>query len=443
MEHLRGCRVVVVDDKPEEAEPIIRALGLKGIPVAYFKISPEDDPPKNPCPPGVRLAILDIELGYNLTGENQTVKFLLRVLNQIISKENGPYMVVLWTNYPGEKESFDGEIFREDSLPNPVVSVMLDKSKYGNNLSAIGDKLEEELSKLACFRILQFWEEASFNAATEVTNRLCEIVDPKAPNLQEWIKDWDTGASQLIRAMACEEYGEGLAEPRSALAAFCTSLNPLHGDRMENLTADPPEALVESWVQILKEGDCQDEKRARINAMLHVATEGLGREWAGNMYPLPEDEKWKGHFPQRDELVGEFLADPRNMEAASKTCAPILVEISPICDHAQDKVRVFRLLGGILAPTEQHKFFKQPQRKGPEFLWKLQRLHLSKGVPTPGVFDLYLSARLFYSLSKERSRELTPTLRLRTQACTALQAWFSAHASRVGLFLLRPPEKTS
>src|SRR5208337_3022741 len=125
MDHLRGCRVVVIDDKPDEAEPIIRALGLRGIPVAYFKISPEDDPPQNPCPPGVRLAILDVELGLNLTGEKQRVGYLLQVLKQVISKENGPYMVVLWTKYPAEKETFDEEIFLEDSLPNPVVSVML------------------------------------------------------------------------------------------------------------------------------------------------------------------------------------------------------------------------------------------------------------------------------------------------------------------------------
>ncbi len=443
MEYLRGCRVIVIDDKPEEAEPIIRALGLRGIPVAYFKISSEDDPPKNPCPPGVRLAILDIELGLNLPGKEERVGYLLQMLAQIIAKENGPYMVVLWTKYPGDKQTFDEQIFREESLPNPVVSVMLEKSKYEDDLVALGAKLDEELTKVACLRVLQFWEEASFSAASEVTNRLCEILDSKATNLQEWVREWNTEVSQVIRAMAHEGYGEGLTEPRSASAALYASLNPLHGDRLENLTGDPPEPVVESWAEILKAGDCQDEKRARINTMMHVAEESLGREWTGNIYPLPEDEKWKGCFPGRVELVGEFLGDRQNMEAASKSCTPVLVEISPICDHAQAKVRVFRLLGGILAPTEEYKLFKQPQRKGPEFLWKLERLHLSKGVTAPGVFDLYLSARLLYSLSKERSRELTPTLRLRTQACTALQAWFSAHAARVGLFLLRPREKTS
>jgi hypothetical protein len=457
MDHLRGCRVVVIDDKPDEAEPIIRALGLRGIPVAYFKISPEDDPPQDPCPPGVRLAILDVELGLNLTGEKQRVGYLLQVLKQVISKENGPYMVVLWTKYPAEKETFDEEIFLEDSLPNPVVSVMLEKLKYGNDLNAIGAKLEEELTKLAPFRILQFWEEASFNAATEVTNLFCQIAESKATNPDAWLTEWQTGVSRLVRAMASEEYGQGLSEPTSALAAFYTSLNPLHGDRMENLTGNPPDRIVQCAQEILGAGDCSEEQRARINTMLHISAEPGTRPWAGKIYALPENGKWP-HLPTRPDLVEEFLVanKPRDEEreekkrwekerdAVSKACAPVLVEVSPLCDHAQGKVRVLRLLAGLWVPTERRKLFKQPNdRKVGEFLWKLERLYLSTGVPSPGVYDLYLSARLVYSFKRLEENDLAASLRLRTQACTSLQAWFSAHAGRVGLFLLRPAEKTT
>ncbi len=227
MERLTGCRVVLVDDKPEEAQPIIRSLGLKGVPVAYFKISSEkgDEPPKRPCPPGVRLAILDIELGLNLTGDKQRVGYLLQVLKQIIRQDNGPYMVVLWTKFTEDKKIFEADIFREPTLPNPVVTVILDKSKYGNDLAAISARLEEELSKVPSFRILQFWEESTFNAASEVTNRLTEIVDSKARDLSEWVKDWRAGLPQIIKEMALEEYGEGLTEPGPTLTAFYASLN--------------------------------------------------------------------------------------------------------------------------------------------------------------------------------------------------------------------------
>jgi hypothetical protein len=452
MECLRGCRVIVIDDKPEEAEPIIRALGLRGIPVAYFKISPEDEPPDKPCPPGVRLAILDVELGLNLTGERQRVGYLLQVLRQVISRENGPYVAVLWTKYPEDKETFDAEVFREDSLPNPVASVMLEKSKYGRDLTAIDAELTKELAKLDSFQALQFWEATSYRAATEVSNRLCEIADSKSTSLADWIKDWNIGVSQLIRAMASEEYGQGLAEPAPALAALYTSLNPLHGDRMEYLTSDPPDCIVKCAAEILKAGDCTEEQRGRINTMLHVSVEPGTRPWAGKIYALPENGRWP-HLPTRADLLEEFLVAnkvkekerwERDSDAVSKVCVPVLVEVSPICDHAQAKVHVLRFLGGLLVPSENSRLLKRPNdRKMGEFLWKLERLYLSTGVPTEGVYDLYLSARLVYSFKPSEENALVANLRLRTQACTSLQSWFSAHAGRVGLFLLRPVEKTT
>jgi hypothetical protein len=449
MDRLRGCRVVVVDDKPGEAEPIIRSLGLKGVPVAYFKISGEagDEPPKQPCPPGVRLAILDIELGLNLTGGKPRVGYLLQVLKQIISPENGPYMVVLWTRYTEEKEIFEAEIFREQSLPNPIVTVTLDKLKYGKDLDAIARKLEEELSKAPAFRILQFWEESAFNAASEVTNRLSEIIDSKANDLSEWVAIWKTDLPQIIRAMALEEYGEGLTEPKPTLTAFYTSLNPLHGDRLETLTNNPPTDLRENAIDVLKAGDCSDEKRAKINSMLHVATEGLERLWAGNAYLLPGGKDCPPHLPRRDEVIEEFLLAKksekdhwnREKELVSKVCVALLIEINPTCDHAQGKVRMLRLLAGILVPKEHRKVLKQRnERRIGEFLWKLEDLYLSKAPTSPGIYDLYLSARLLYSLNREEGSKLKPLLRLRTQAAVALQAWFSAHAARVGLFLLKP-----
>jgi hypothetical protein len=384
--------VILVDDKPEEAEPIIRALGLKGIPVAYFKISPEDDPPERPCPPGVRLAILDIELGLNLTGERQRVGYLLQVLRKIISSENGPYIAVLWTNYPEDKEIFDQEVFREESIPNPVVSVTLEKSKFGHDLGAIQSRLNDEIRSVSSFQVLQFWEKASYCAATQVSNLLFEIGSLKAPNLQEWLKNWNIVVSQMIRAMASEEYGKGLSDPTAALAAFYTSLNPLHGDKMESVTSSPPgDDLIRGAGEILKAGDCGDERRAKINTMLHVACERTARPWAGKIYALPKSGKWQ-HLPTREGLAEEFLLTSKQSEGERwqkewdmlcNVCAPVLVEISPLCDHAQAKVRVLRLLGGLLAPTENYKSLRQPNdRRVGEFLWKLELLHLTSGVPS-------------------------------------------------------------
>jgi hypothetical protein len=451
VDYLRGCRVIVADDKPSEAEPIIRALGLKGIPVAFFKVSQEDELPEVPCPLGVRLAILDIELGLSLTREEQRVAYLLQVLKQLLSRDNGPYMVVLWTHYPQYKQTFEEEIFKEGDLPRPVLTIALDKTKYGGDVKAIAAELKSELSKVSSFPILQFWEEASFHASTAVSNRLCEIADSRAANLRDWAIQWNTEVSRLVRAMASEEYGQGLADPSAALTAFYTSLNPLHGDRMEALSADAPQGLAANAAEALRAPECLPEQRAMVNSMLHLATEPAKRPWAGKVYALPEGRKW-AHLPSSQELIAEFLDVKKEQGGDSQEdgqgtavtelfgkCAPVLVELSPVCDYAQGKVRALRLLGGLLAPIGEKKRLKQPNdRQIGGFLWKLEQIYLSNGVPSAGIYDLYLSARFLFNFDLRDEGQLNAILRLRGQAFGALQAWFGAHAARQGIFLLRP-----
>jgi len=188
-----------------------------------------------------------------------------------------------------------------------------------------------------------------------------------------------------------------------------------------------------------------------VNSMLHVATDFARRPWAGKVYTLPEDRKWP-HLPSREDLIVEFLLarkddgadnqeDERRAAVAdlSGKCAPVLVELSPVCDYAQGKVRSLRLLGGLLAPIAEKQRLKQPNdRQIGAFLWKLEQIYLSNGVPSAGIYDLYLSARFLCNFGLRDEGQLNAILRLRGQAFGALQAWFGAHAARQGIFLLRP-----
>ena len=68
MEGLRTSRVLVVDDKFEEALPFIQAIAKYGIGALYFSgVKDEELPEEGNKLTGIRLAALDMNLGGNET----------------------------------------------------------------------------------------------------------------------------------------------------------------------------------------------------------------------------------------------------------------------------------------------------------------------------------------------------------------------------------------
>jgi len=63
MNGLSGARVLLLDDEPNEALPIIKAFAKAGIPIAYFDGKRAGLPAKTRRLRGIRLAILDMNLG--------------------------------------------------------------------------------------------------------------------------------------------------------------------------------------------------------------------------------------------------------------------------------------------------------------------------------------------------------------------------------------------
>src|SRR3989339_734888 len=98
IENLSTSRVLVVDDKPEEAIPILTALSEVGVGCVYVK---GDDYERLPTKPieGIRLVFLDMRLGEG--GDQKGVlSKTLHVLKKCVSPNTMPLVVVCWTMHP-------------------------------------------------------------------------------------------------------------------------------------------------------------------------------------------------------------------------------------------------------------------------------------------------------------------------------------------------------
>jgi hypothetical protein len=108
-----------------------------------------------------------------------------------------------------------------------------------------------------------------------------------------------------------------------------------------------------------------------------------------------------------------------------------LLEVTPACDHAQNKNEGARFVAGILIPDEHAKVFVDLKNMGKKpFLKKMEPIQVPGKV---GAWHLVLNARAFHSVPKpNKSIKCPPVARLREGIQNDIRAWFAAHAARPG-----------
>jgi|GEM_PF-797315 len=502
MTGLTGTRVIVVDDEPDEALPVLKALAKKGVSAAYFTGNLEELPEESSRLSGIRLAILDMDITGSGSDKNKAAA-LVNVIKKIINPQNGPFAVLVWTKHPEIIELFENYIFLEKDIPNSICTVTLTKDKCkknGNfNFEIVADKLSEALSETSPLLFLQTWEEKCFKAASEVTNNLSILSENNAEGLEEWRKNWKEQLLMLMRTMAQAQAGKHLTQD-NCLDSFYGSLNPLHADRMENKVSDLTAFLIQKSSEIIDSlADVSVEQKAKINTMLHIAFEGTSNFSGGNIYLYKTEEKpeW---VPALDDILSDLLPESfklteqsyetlkaeglpentisqlkklynkkdnsgekgflkdvekeighdqiikyksailksalhhKNKQLLSSASQIVLVEINALCDHAQKNISIARFVSGILTPTNHYGNIKKAEfikRLGPFFFDQSPEL-ISKGE-----YYLCLSSRhLVTTCRLHEIKNTKPVGRLRSQALTALQAWFAGHASRPGMLIL-------
>ena len=87
--------VVIIDNEPKEALPLIQVLARKGVSVTYYKGNDNDSLPENKSQ-NVRLVFLDLQL-IDTSNEHHISKHIANLLDQVISPTNGPFILIIWS----------------------------------------------------------------------------------------------------------------------------------------------------------------------------------------------------------------------------------------------------------------------------------------------------------------------------------------------------------
>jgi hypothetical protein len=446
MNGLIGTRVLLLDDEPKEALPVIKAFSKTGIPIAYFDGNHDGFPLESEKLSGVRLAILDIDLGFGGPAKN-LASTLTGAFSRIISDQNGPYGILVWTNHHEHIKAVAEAIFAHKLIPKPVYIVSLKKAQFINGLgdkstpksstASVRSALQNALKKgSAPFECLQLWENLAFAASTNVTNSVSDMTGTSENSLDEWQKAWREEMLRLLLVIAKARYGKRLTEQNLLRSAFF-ALNPLQLDRMDSLVEASAKTMAHHAKGIFNaQGTAALARRAGVNSMLHLATDHLRQFNPGNLYLFEAGKRVPSFIPGLGELLtgwipgsGETLT--QNMASASQLARVCAVEISPACDHAQDKIGLPRLIAGVLLPWEKPVKIKSPG----QFIKGIGPLKITSHLPA-GEYGLYLNSRYIASSRVKTMKRLKAAFRLKPELLADIQTWGSYQGSRQGITIV-------
>lgn len=408
-------RIVVIDDKESDALPLLKTLFQNGHPVFYFSEQLENLP-KNPLP-GIRLVFLDIVLGTDGQDPEKRIVTPVAVLQKIIDKQNGPFILVAWTMH---HESIPELSKALTDLGYQFLLVDLEKSECKTDtdvydMGIINQKLKEKLDGKDALHLFTVWLNLVHKSAGKIVNDFSQLYPHNA--------DWDKNMANVFFHLAVGYAGEQIDKTnhddviKNALFSF-------NGAFLDSLAAEVRQNKYSDDIKLpfdTVSASLDAKTMGTINTKLIVTSQSDGITIPGNVFEnLDEIQK-----PMLAELYekNKFETSP-NKVTLEQSVKYISLEITPVCDYAQGKQRVVRLLPGVLWP-EDISSDKIDTRK-----WYVYRspVIMSQGKFYYAVFDF----RYLTSIPMGKISGKTPIFTIRQEMLVDIQAHLAAHTSRPG-----------
>lgn len=420
-------RVVVIDNEESEAIPLLKVLFINGIAAAFFT-GMQSELPRKPLE-GIRVVFLDLELVYS--NKKKTIKATLqKVLGKIISKNNGPYILIFWSVHESDYTKALQELFDDQlSCIKPAVVLSLEKLVYmktnkagqkefvSTALKLIDKKLRDELKKAGAFDLFVLWENIVHKSAGKIVNDFSSFYP-----LDE---NWNKNMFRVFRALAEAYAGERL-QPGNINEISKNSLLTFNIAFLDNL-----ESVIENFqyagriTGLRPRGRPDADIISKINSRLLVAEAGDDNSIKpGNLYEGGINKR--RHAAIQDVYNGklsQFSQTQRdNLIASVKN---VFLEVSPLCDYTCNKLRAYRFLPGLMWPSD----FSKQIKKSAEYLYVSPLVNI-KNNKYKLVFDIRCLTTLPVNTPRSNKKLLG---RIRHELLVDIQSYIARHVSRPGV----------
>lgn len=449
-------RIAIVDDDEKQAMPLIRVFSKRNIPYTFYKGNDYRFLPETP-ENDIRILFLDLNLLGNREESTKDVRsILIPTIKHIISPNNYPYLLVLWSRQEGHYQKTLEEVFQNE-LKNcaPIAIKNYVKSDFFHDYgteeddtkddSLIIDELKRILTGLPAYSYLMLWENCVHNSADKTIQGIFHDSHSK--------EKWDNSANCIFN-MFCNSYLEKHyreATDEEKVKASLFFLNDVYYDMLESTIAH---STIEKPVVLEYEtnSDLESNIKSKVNSFLFLSkshiqisqpgcivissnnnaeyikcaksvlddcldTELLRTEIIRQFGNIKNKEAQKLYNQKRKEL----------REAILHTAIPCGIIVTPACDYAQKKVKYDRIVLGLIIDSCNRQFIDA----------KSEAIFVSPS------FDesahervLVLNFRFFLTQELRKLSDIKVLCRIRNSLLSEIQSKLARHINRQGIMNL-------
>lgn len=428
-------RIAIVDDDEKQAMPLMRVFSRMNIPYTFYKGNDYRFLPETP-ENDIRILFLDLNLLGNRVEEEKKIRsILIPTISHIISPQNYPYILILWSRQENQYRSVLENIFQEElkgcapiAIKNYVKSDFF--HSYGTEENEalddtiIVDTLKSILAEFPAYSYLMHWENCIHNSADETIQNIFHD--------SHSLSNWQNSANCIFEMFAKSYLGKhhkeaSLGERAKASLLF---LNGVYHDTLESNVAIGDYS---NATDLHYEADEEHMKSiaAKINECLLLSEQFDSFRQPGCVLPVVLTQDNESHFHKLfNECFNKKGLSSKEAnqlkEEVYETLRPCAVVVTPACDYAQKKMRYDRLIQGLII---EEKFSDHINSLSDTF-------YLSPTFNFSGRrCFLVLNFRYFitYDMGNE---DLSPMFRIRDSILAEIQSKLARHINRQGIMNL-------
>lgn len=446
-------RVAIMDNEINEVKPLFQIFSKYRIPYTFFDTSDSEFiPNETEDSNDIRLLFLDLNFLDKTTQDSKNVKSMLYSnLKRVISKNNFPYLIILWSTQEQTYYDVVVDIFKNELKDRAPINIeKFIKSDYidhEGNIKVGDDNLinsiKEIYSKHQAYSTLVYWENKVHKSADMVLQNIFN-----AYNDETWVNKTNFIIEKLSQSyLGVQNYKKSgyIDRTKGSLQAF----NSIFYDTLETqiniLSNIQEQKLLEFDESILSKDIILDTLNFKLiasdtelkldytgiigedtnpksdNVFKSILTEILDRQAIENDIPgfelLGSNAKKKESSTKRDHI--------------RKNWKKIYLVVTPLCDTVQNKHKNIRTVKGFIIQKEFKKYIDQSSEAiyiSPSFY--LKELEES--------FILVLNFRYFFTFTNNQRilaslKSITPIFRLRSSIIAEIQSKLARHINRQGI----------
>ncbi len=456
---LASPSVLVIDDEPEDYNNILNALNELYISAVWIAGTSLDQLPPQPFS-RLQLVFLDLHLTSSLGKD--AASHTANVFKNVVSADTAPIVVVIWSKYaddpvtetgvPLEEQETESELFRrtlleaEPKFKDRLIFLEMEKPKKEERPEDWYARLQQQIATTLdgqpAIGLLWAWDGLVKDANSALLASLTELAEDTAGSAAT--KLTDNHLKDVLQRLA-KAQGESDLSEATAPGHLLAILSQLLMDQLEHAGGRQVLAAHGAWLSATPTGRTKASVAAKMNGFLLTAgcTEGAIPYKPGTVYVANDMEAFLSVLgSDREHLERTFCNLTRSLTNAAQIDAwyaavrPVLLEISPICDVAQNKRRNAHLVGGLVVPAAKAALIKA-NGDAWTVLPPSQKTTLSLRWPLTGFTAAEVKMVFHHSLkvtlnAAAERQWFSPWFRLRELPTAAIRNPHMSHGSRVG-----------